>query len=181
MTDGPRPVPADHRILFCGRDQEGFGFLSNFYAAPVRIDGESWPTVERYYQAQKSADPGYRRAVREAATPGRAKRLGADSAGPRHATQQSWFRRNGVLPRADWDAVKVDVMRTAVRAKFEQNHELAGRLLATAGAELVEDSTADAFWGTGPDGRDLNWLGRLLTEVRAELAAGVARHPDGMG
>lgn len=165
VTSGP--VPADNRILFCVRDAAGFGFLSNFHPSPAVVDGESWPTAEHYYQAQKSADPEYRRAVREAATPGRAKRLGAHPNGP----PQSWFRRNGTAPRTDWDAVKVDVMRTAVRAKFAQNAELAARLLATGDAELVEDSATDPFWGSGANGTGLNWLGRVLTEVRAELAA----------
>ena len=36
-------------------------------------------------------------------------------------------------------------------------------------AELVEDSPFEPFWGIGPDGRGLNWAGRVLMEVRALL------------
>ncbi len=165
---GP-PLPADGRVLFYRRDRAAFGFLSNFHPAAVALDGEHWPTVEHYYQAQKSPDPGYRAAVRSAASPGQAKRLGAAPDGPRRVSQRSWFRRHGRQPRADWDAVKVDVMRKAVRAKFAQHPTLAERLLATTPAELVEDSTTDAFWGVGVDGRGQNWLGRVLMEVRSEL------------
>lgn len=162
-------VPADGRVLFYKRDRAAFGFLSNFHPAPFTLDGEAWPTAEHYYQAQKSDDPEYRQAVRAAATPGRAKRLGAAPGGPRKAAGQSWFRQHGKEPRADWDAAKVEVMRRAVRAKFEQNPELAGRLRATGAAELVEDSDADSFWGAGADGRGQNWLGRMLMEVRQQL------------
>ncbi|MFO0811346.1 MAG: NADAR family protein [Gemmataceae bacterium] len=167
---GP-PLPADGRVLFYKRDRAAFGFLSNFHPAPIALDGESWPTVEHYYQAQKSADPEYRRAVRAAGTPGHAKRLGAAPGGSRRRAGQSWFRRNGQEPRADWDAAKLDVMRIAVRAKFAQNPGLAAALRATGTAELVEDSATDAFWGVGADGAGQNWLGRVLMDVRRELAA----------
>jgi ribA/ribD-fused uncharacterized protein len=170
-ADVTRALTADRRILFYKRDREAFGFLSNFHPAPLVLDGETWPTAEHYYQAQKSSDPEYQRAVRAAATPGQAKRLGAAPDAPRRVSQQSWFRRNRKEPRTDWEAVKLDVMRAAVRAKFVQNRALAEWLLATGTAELVEDSATDAFWGAGADGRGLNWLGRVLAEVRAELAA----------
>lgn len=163
-------LPTDGRILFYRRDRQAFGFLSNFHPSPITIDGETWPTVEHYYQAQKSLDPEYRRAVRQAVTPGQAKRLGATPGGPRRLTQQSWFRRHGQQPRPDWAAVKLNAMRTAVRAKFTQNRKLAESLSATGTAELVEDSATDAFWGAGADGRGENWLGRVLMEVRQDLA-----------
>ena len=57
-------MPDDNRVLFFERDQEAFGFLSNFHPAPLNLDGESWPTVEHYYQCQKSLNPGYRDAIR---------------------------------------------------------------------------------------------------------------------
>lgn len=162
-------IPADQRILFYKRDREQFGFLSNFHAAPVAIDGETWPTTEHYYQAQKSRRSEYRQAIRAAATPGQAKRLGTDPALPLSRSQGSWFRVQGCQPRTDWPEVKLEVMRIAVRAKFLQNPALARRLLATGAAEIVEDSGTDAFWGIGPCGNGLNWLGRVLMEVRDEL------------
>jgi NADAR domain len=72
-----RHIPPDRRILYFARDRDTFGFLSHFWPAPIAIDGQEWPTVEHYYQAQKSADAGYRDAIRQAATPGMAKRLAA--------------------------------------------------------------------------------------------------------
>jgi ribA/ribD-fused uncharacterized protein len=163
-------VPPDGRILFYRRDREGFGFLSNFHQAPIRLDDEDWPTAEHYYQAQKSLDPEYRRQVRATATPGRAKRLGADPDGPVYRSRGSWFRASGRSFRAGWMEMRADVMRRTVLAKFLQNPELAERLLATGDAEIVEDSGTDTFWGAGPDGTGQNQLGLLLVEVRAELA-----------
>ncbi len=162
-------IPHDGRILFYGRDSERYGFLSHFHPCRIELDGEIWPTVEHYYQAQRSDDPRYRAAIRAAATPGKAKRLAVRPDLPRKVSRNSWFRKNGALPRADWPAVKLDIMRRADRAKYEQNPDLRLLLCATGGAEIVEDSPTDAFWGTGPDGKGENWAGRILMEVRAAL------------
>lgn len=162
-------VPADNRILYFDRDSVAFGFLSHFHPSPIVLDGETWPTVEHFYQAQKSDDPEYRKAIREAATPGRAKRLAAQPTAVRKVSKQSWFKANSKLPRADWHEAKLDIMRRADRAKFEQNADLAALLLATGDAELIEDSPTEPFWGIGPDGNGQNWAGRVLMEVRAML------------
>ena len=162
-------IPNDNRILFYKRDRALFGFLSNFHSAPIVLDGETWPTSEHYYQAQKSQRSEYRDLVRIADTPGRAKRLGTDPVLPKKRSGQSWFRTTGTSIRADWSEIKLEVMRAAVRAKFIQNPELAQSLLATGDAELIEDSRSDSFWGIGEKGDGLNWLGRVLMEVRTEL------------
>lgn len=129
--------------------------LSNFYPSPFELDGHTWPTVEHYFQAAKSANPdGYHR-VREAPTPGQAKRLG-----------------RGVALRADWEEVKLDVMREALAAKFAPESPLAAWLLDTGDALLVEGNTwNDRQWGVC-DGVGRNWLGVLLMARRAELRSG---------
>jgi ribA/ribD-fused uncharacterized protein len=169
MTPPEPNVPPDNRILFYKRDAENFGFLSNFYPTAVEIEGQKWLTVEHYYQSQKSSDSEYRDAIRQAATPGKAKRLGAAPGSSQHGSNQSWFHRNGKLHREDWDEVKVEVMRSALVAKFRQHPDLAERLLETGDAEIVEESATDFYWGAGHDGQGLNWLGRLLMELRSHL------------
>lgn len=42
-------------------------------------------------------------------------------------------------------------------------------LLSTAGSVLVEASPHDLFWGGGRDGEGLNYLGRLLMQLRSEF------------
>lgn len=162
-------IPEDNRILYYGRDCQRFGFLSHFHPSVFELDGEVWPTVEHYYQAQKSSDRAYRQAIREAETPGLAKRLGEQPNGETKRSKKSWFYRHGQSPRADWHEVKLDIMRRADAAKYEQNPELAEALLATGDAELIEDSTSEPFWGIGPDGNGHNWAGRILMEVRERL------------
>ena len=168
-ADAPRAIPPDNKILYFCRDREGFAFLSHFYPAAIRLDGETWLTVEHYYQAQKSDDPAYRDAIRSAKNPEVAKRLASQPLAPGNPGRGSWFRKNGSLPRRDWHAVKLDIMRRADWAKFTQNHGLASLLLETGDAELIEDSPAEPFWGTGPDGEGENWSGRVLMEVRERL------------
>ncbi len=168
-TTEPGGVPEDGRILFYKRDRQRFGYMSNFHPAPIRIDGEVWPTTEHYYQAQKSPDLAYRQAIRSAATPGEAKRLAATPGPELPHDSASWFVRHNSLPRPDWADVKLAVMREAVLAKFTQNTELGDALRATGSADLVEDSPSDSFWGMGRDGAGQNWLGRVLMEVRNRL------------
>ena len=116
---------------------------------------QTWPTVEHYYQAMKfPQDPAWQEEIRSAPTPVKAKQLGLS---PEHPA------------RGDWEQVKEKVMKTALLAKFRQNPALLAQLLGTEERRLVEASTADAYWGSGPKGKGLNRLGAILTDVRAEL------------
>lgn len=139
---------------------DDYGEFSNFAPYPIRVSGKSWPTSEHYFQAQKFTDPAAREAIRRAKTPMIAARLGRD--------------RSQRL-RPDWDRARIDVMRTALRAKFTQHHELGSLLRSTGDAQLVEHTENDAFWGDGGDGSGHNMLGRLLMELRAELVAQAAK------
>jgi len=129
-----------------------FSFLSNFYESTIYVDGERYRSVEHAFQAHKTLDPWSRRLIREAKTPGEAKKLG-----------------KGVKLRPDWESVKVNLMRDFVRKKFE-NPFMRPLLLATGDAILVEGNTwNDTFWGVCK-GTGKNMLGKILMEVREELA-----------
>eukprot|EP00128_Syssomonas_multiformis_P016806 Colp12_sorted_trinity150504_noHs@7526 len=71
--------------------------------------------------------------------------------------------------RSDWEAVKPQVMLTALRLKF-QSEPLRDQLMGTgsAGAFLVEHTTNDSCWGDGGDGHGCNMLGKLLVQVQME-------------
>ena len=131
-----------------------YGFLSNFFVAPMVLDGTTWPTVEHYFQAQKFADPDKQAEIREAPTPGVAKEI-------------AWEPDARI--RADWDVARDDVMLAAIRAKFTQHPDLCAQLLATCNAGLAEHTTSDRYWGDGGDGSGQNRLGQLLMQVRSEL------------
>lgn len=147
----PASVPA--KILFYSTTDE-YGEFSNFASYPIKLDGKKWPTSEHYFQAQKFLDPAVRERIRRTSNPAEAARLG---------------RSRKLHLRPDWEAVKVAVMRKAVQAKFEQHGDLAGLLLATGEATLVEHAPNDEFWGDGGDGSGRNMLGRILMDVRASL------------
>jgi ribA/ribD-fused uncharacterized protein len=97
---------------------------------------------------------------------------------PRRVSAQSWFRKQGVLPRSDWHEVKLSIMRRADWAKFTQHPDLTELLLAPGNAELVEDSPSEPFWGIGFDGQGGNWAGRILMEVRQKLAIATTIFPQ---
>ncbi len=128
-----------------------YGDFSNFAGFPIRLDGEVWPTSEHYFQAQKFRDRSVRKKIRKANSPMIAARMGRDRSLPL---------------RRDWESVKVEVMRKAVRAKFTQHDELRTLLLETGDAKIVEHTENDAYWGDGGDGSGKNMLGRILMEVR---------------
>ena len=172
LCEVPPAAITDGRILYFERDRAQFGFLSHFHPSPFNLDGEDWPTVEHFYQAQKSLNPAYRAAVRAAETPGTAKRLAANPGQQGRAAKKSWFINAGESPRADWRDVKLDIMRRADFAKFSQNSNLGQKLIATGTAELIEDSPHEPFWGIGQDGAGANWAGRVLMEIRALLSKG---------
>lgn len=149
MTRPPEP----NRIEFYGTRAE-HGYFSNFWPAPISVNGVSWPTSEHFFQAQKFAQAEHQEAIRRVASPMIAARMGRSRARPL---------------RADWETVKDAVMLTALRAKFSQHPDLRQRLLATGDALLIEHTPRDAYWGDGADGRGLNRLGQLLMQVRAEI------------
>ena len=141
-------------------------FLSNFHPSPITdLNGNVWPTVEHAFQGAKTTDPAERERIRAAPTPGRAKRLG----------------RQCKL-RANWDAIKDELMVKLVRAKFTEHADLLVSLLATGDAELVEGNTwGDRYWGVDEKGTGRNQLGLTLMAVREtlrELTLGPADEAD---
>lgn len=140
-------------ILFYSTVDE-YGEFSNFAAFSIYLDQQHWPTVEHYFQAQKFFDNSYQQKIRQAKTPMLAATLGRD--------------RKQKL-RKDWESVKVQVMRKALIAKFQQHQNLAALLINTGDAKLIEHTENDAYWADGGDGKGKNMLGRLLVEVRQML------------
>jgi ribA/ribD-fused uncharacterized protein len=70
---------------------------------------------------------------------------------------------------SNWQSIKIDVMITALRAKFTQHSYLADSLISTNGISLSEHTNNDKFWGDNLDDTGKNWLGILLMKIRDEL------------
>lgn len=78
--------------------------------------------------------------------------------------------------RADWDQVRVKIMRWCLHVKLAQNwRKFSELLLETGDWSIVEQSRKDDFWGAKPvDDNTLvgmNVLGRLLMELRGAVKA----------
>ena len=130
-----------------------YRWLSNFWPAQVKMDGELYQTTENAYQAAKTLDLEKRATIRES-KPGKAKGMGKK-----------------VVMREDWDQVKLQVMEDLTRQKYAPGSELARKLLATGDAEIIEGNTwNDTFWGVCK-GEGENNLGKLIMKVREELRA----------
>jgi ribA/ribD-fused uncharacterized protein len=89
---------------------------------------------------------------------------------PKQAAEMGRDRKRPL--RADWEQVKDEVMRQAVRQKFRTHKDIRQLLLDTGDEELIENAPGDYYWGCGADGSGKNMLGKILMEVRAEMRAG---------
>lgn len=133
-----------------------YEFLSNFYTCLIVYEGIHYPSVEHAFQAAKTTDKRERKVIASLPTPGMAKRKG---------------RRLELRP--DWEDIKLDVMLTLLREKFQAHTELGELLVGTYPMSLIEGNTwGDRFWGMVWDGtrwQGENHLGRLLEQVREEI------------
>lgn len=136
------------------RTTDEYGCFSNFSAHPIEIDGRVWPTTEHYYQAMKHTDEDLKEKICKTKVPKIAKTLAYSAP-----------------PREDWEQIKFDVMRKALRAKIEQHPSIKAKLLETGDQPLAEASPFDYVWGTGKDGTGQNWLGKLWMELRESLTS----------
>lgn len=126
-------------------------WLSNFWPALVKLDGQLYPTVEHAYVAAKTTDRMIRSVIQTTSSPGEVKRLG----------------RQFDL-REDWHEIKLQVMEDLLWQKF-QEPELKAKLLATGDIPIVEINTwNDTFWGQCK-GKGQNNLGKLLMKIRETL------------
>ena len=82
-----------------------------------------------------------------------------------------------------WDKFKYDIVKTANRAKYDQDPALKAKLLETGDAVMAEASPADMIWGIGLDAEAAskmdpaawpgqNLLGKILMELREEYSSG---------
>lgn len=126
-------------------------FLSNFYNAPIAYKGILYQNSEAAFQAQKCLNDN-EKLMFSTLSPYDAKRLG----------------RNVAL-RSDWESIKFSVMQEIVDAKFDQNPDIANKLIMTNNEYLEEGNNwGDKIWGT-INGIGANNLGKILMQTRERL------------
>ena len=152
-----RKMESEPVRFFSGKPElSEYEAFSNFSPHSVVIDGKTYATTEHYFQAQKfvNTDPEWAEWVRQSPTPKTSKSRGGN-------------RTHPIDP--NWDEIKEDVMRVALRAKFTQSDRLYETLMSTGDRHLIEASPYDSYWGEGKNRKGKNRLGVLLEELRAEL------------
>lgn len=139
-------------------------FLSNFYPSPIQqalgAQVYTFATAEHVFHLAKAAFSTDSNLIMDlaealAATddPGEAKRLG---------------RRVPLRSIEEWNQASTNAMWWAISHKFNQNPDLAERLLATGDEPLIEyNSWGDEVWGVNErTGKGQNRLGILLMKHR---------------
>lgn len=139
---------------FSGR----YRFLSNFHPCLIQFEEVLCNSIEHAFQAAKAIQPFEAAWIISAQTPSEAKRRGRK-----------------VKKRADWEEVRIEIMRGLLRFKFG-HQDLLQQLLATGEEELIEGNWwHDTFWGCCDcpicKGSGENHLGKLLMEIRQECRA----------
>lgn len=127
-------------------------WFSNFQLSPIEIDGVRWPSVENYYQAMKTTDSFIQFQISQM-TPAQAKKVG-----------------RSLVIRPNWDEMKFDVMKKALKHKFLQD-EWMDKLLNTGDDMIIEwNNWNDKIWGVSvKDNMGMNMLGIALMEIREEI------------
>jgi ribA/ribD-fused uncharacterized protein len=152
MMNEHHKLDTDSQVFFYEQD---FYVLSNFSAFHVVYEGRNFVTSEEAYHYQKFPHaPDIQREIVYARSAHDAFKIA---------------ERHREYRRADWDQVKVDIMRDILLAKANQHEYVRRKLLATGDRELIEDSWRDAFWGWGESRDGRNMLGKLWMEVRSAL------------
>ena len=148
--------------------ERDFYCLSNFSSFKLMWKGLTFDTSEHAYHWEKfNLDTAWHIHIKNTI------HLGTMSA------HQAFKLANQVRDRRrpDWDdatsngrPVKVNIMKSILRAKLEQ-HEYVHQKLRQAyynGLNLTERSWRDSFWGCGEDGEGEDWMGGLWTEIAKE-------------
>lgn len=152
--------------------------MSNFYAWQITWNDKVWDGSEFVYQARKNDDPIFQEWIRSSHNPAQTrKKTRIFYPGQEEATFKSFkltpaledhLRSLKLHPR--WhNGYKEEVMLDALRLKFAYGNRMSELLLLTADCELVEWAPWDSTWGSGPDGKGENKLGKLLMLRRKEL------------
>ena len=147
-------------IRFYRANEKPHGIFSNLYKRDIDFEGRIYPTAEHAYQAGKPRRDAVRDWLLAAPSP-------ALLAMAAHGLYY-W----DINPK--WNKIKFDRMRRVLWAKFTQHDDFKEHLLSTGNKLLVETATMDnvvnRLWGE-VNGKGQNMLGKLLMEVRSDIAS----------
>lgn len=154
-----------------GRKHLAPACTDNFQLRPFAFAGVEWQSVEQCYQALKFTDLGSRERVRLL------KPFAGESASA-HGMRVWKEGQRGRDLRPDWDAVKVEVMYRANRAKYARHEDLRAELLGTGSDELVGGPSTSWQSPAGRPQKWSEWNGLIQMRLREELRAPEDRDPE---
>ena len=151
---------------------EPYGCFSNWFYSEFTYAGIRYSCAEQYMMAQKVAlghRYDLRQKIMDERDPAKIKALAGKDSFPEFTSIKSMWERNCR-----------HIVKSGVRAKFQQNPYMLQELLDTGDALLCECAGQDRIWGIGinlqnPAWHDIanwngsNYLGIILMEVREEL------------
>lgn len=159
--------PEEEPVLFFGADESKGEYrnFSNMSDHPIEIDGETYKSVEHYFQAMKAKqfeDTEIYTKIVNAKTTKAAKALG---------------KKVKNFSKEVWDSKRDEVMEHGVKAKFVQHPELRKQLLETNTKIIGEADARNTYWGIGTSissdkskkpskWRGQNKLGKILMSLR---------------
>ncbi|MBQ7785401.1 MAG: DUF1768 domain-containing protein [Clostridia bacterium] len=132
-----------------------YAFLSNDFPAQVEYDGVVYPCAASAFLASMCSDPMQKRRI-ACLSPEKAKQ-----------------KYGGYKGTAQWEIQKTAIMAHIVRAKFQQNPELAVKLLQTGNQKLINGGGRHTCWSVNLvtwEGENL--LGVILMKLRKEWKEG---------
>lgn len=133
---------------------EGEYYLfSNFSAHKVTFEETDYMTAEHAYQVAKFSNSQMKEKIRSA---------------PSAFQARDWAQAKEGR-RADWEKVKVKVMKEIMKAKVLQHEDVRLALLSTSDKIIEKNHPLDFFWGSGNDGSGKNVMGKIWMEIREGL------------
>ena len=127
-----------------------YDFLSNFYECPILWKGNLYRNSESIYQSYKTLD-----------------NVPFDFTKTTGSQSKKISKKLNVRP--DWNKIKFDLMYEICQEKFNQNTDIAQKLMNTGDAILIEGNYwGDTYWGKC-NGVGQNNLGKILMKIREEL------------
>ena len=133
--------------------QGKYRWLSNFAPINIRLGNLNYASVEHAYMSMKSADIEWKKKCASTSSPGQIKRLSKT-----------------ITLCEDWDSIRLSVMESLVRIKFN-DPDYKAKLLATGNQNIQEGNYwNDKFFGISlKTGDGENHLGRIIMKIRDEL------------
>jgi ribA/ribD-fused uncharacterized protein len=151
-------------IIFNSHLGGKYAVFSNFSSHAILYTGLSYPSAEHFYQYWMTLDVEWRRRILVATESG-------PMCGAMAKLASSQARREGAK-RVQVGIDSDKLMMLALKLKFEQHADLRELLLSTGIEPLVHSTPwgTNSYWGVGRDGSGRNMMGKMLMNVRSNLA-----------